>query len=278
MLAAQRDSVSTDAIVIVVVLMDKTKLRPQTVLRISPCPSLTIRSPGAHMTTASLFSFSKLALKFLIVRADDKKSAMCEPSRDYTREIGVREWEEDGNTAHIILVEADRRQIYAAAPRCDTACPAMLDFVVYLLYRTGLAVIAAIPMRLLFAVGQFLGFCAWLVSGNIDAWRNAMLPLRLPMMKRPREKCVGSSAAISKDSALIFCCSVKLTAMPPEKILRRVKVDNIEAMDREFRAGVPVVLVLRSSRNMGIVRATDAEVCRLRAECECLSKTWQSLR
>ncbi len=39
-------------------------------------------------------------------------------------------------------------------------------------------------------------------------------------------------------------CSVKLTAMPPEKILRRVKVDNIEAMDREFRAGVPVVLVL----------------------------------
>jgi lipopolysaccharide heptosyltransferase II len=32
--------------------------------------------------------------------------------------------------------------------------------------------------------------------------------------------------------------------MPPKKILQRVKVDNIEAMDREFRAGVPVVLVL----------------------------------
>lgn len=32
--------------------------------------------------------------------------------------------------------------------------------------------------------------------------------------------------------------------MPPEKILRRVTVDNIQAMDREFRAGVPVVLVL----------------------------------
>src|SRR5207248_6165554 len=32
--------------------------------------------------------------------------------------------------------------------------------------------------------------------------------------------------------------------MPPEKILRRVKVDNIGAMDREFRVGVPVVLVL----------------------------------
>jgi lipopolysaccharide heptosyltransferase II len=32
--------------------------------------------------------------------------------------------------------------------------------------------------------------------------------------------------------------------MPPEKILQHVEVENIEAMAREFRAGVPVVLVL----------------------------------
>jgi lipopolysaccharide heptosyltransferase II len=32
--------------------------------------------------------------------------------------------------------------------------------------------------------------------------------------------------------------------MPPEKILERVEVENIESMAREFRAGVPVVLVL----------------------------------
>src|SRR5260370_42599046 len=32
--------------------------------------------------------------------------------------------------------------------------------------------------------------------------------------------------------------------MSPKKILERVKVENIEAMAREFRAGVPVVLVL----------------------------------
>ena len=32
--------------------------------------------------------------------------------------------------------------------------------------------------------------------------------------------------------------------MPPEKILERVEVENIESMEREFRAGVPVVLVL----------------------------------
>jgi lipopolysaccharide heptosyltransferase II len=32
--------------------------------------------------------------------------------------------------------------------------------------------------------------------------------------------------------------------MPPDKILERVEVENIESMAREFRAGVPVVLVL----------------------------------
>ena len=36
-------------------------------------------------------------------------------------------------------------------------------------------------------------------------------------------------------------------------------------MDREFRAGVPVVLVFESSWNMEVIRAIDAEVCRLRA-------------
>ena len=39
-------------------------------------------------------------------------------------------------------------------------------------------------------------------------------------------------------------CSAKLTQMPPEKILERVEVENIESMAREFRAGVPVVLVI----------------------------------
>jgi heptosyltransferase-2 len=153
------------------------------------------------------------------------------------------EWEEDGNTAHIILVEAHRRQIYAAAPRCDTACPAMLDFVVYLLYRTGLAIIAAIPIRLLFAVGQFLGFCAWLVSGRYRRLAKRNVAIAFANEKTPREIRRLVRRHFKRLGANLLC-SVKLTAMPPEKILRRVKVDNIEAMDREFRAGVPVVLVL----------------------------------
>ena len=119
----------------------------------------------------------------------------------------------------------------------------MLDFVVYLLYRTGLAVIAAIPMRLLFAVGQFLGFCAWLVSGKYRRLAKRNVAIAFANEKTPREMRRLVRRHFQRLGANLLC-SVKLTAMPPEKILRRVKVDNIEAMDREFRAGVPVVLVL----------------------------------
>src|SRR5207248_10075891 len=37
---------------------------------------------------------------------------------------------------------------------------------------------------------------------------------------------------------------VKLCTMPPEKILRHVEVENVESMGSQFRAGVPVVLIL----------------------------------
>jgi heptosyltransferase-2 len=119
----------------------------------------------------------------------------------------------------------------------------MLDFVVYLLYRGGLAIAASLPLPVLFALGEFLGFCAWLLSGKYRrlaernvaiAFANEKTPLQMRRLVRRHFQRLGAN----------LICSVKLTGMPPEKILERVKVDNIEAMDREFRAGVPVVLVL----------------------------------
>lgn len=119
----------------------------------------------------------------------------------------------------------------------------MLDFVVYVLFRAGSAIAAALPLRLLFAVGQLLGSCAWLVSRKYRhlAERNVAIafgdeksPRELRRLVRDHFRRLGAN----------FLCSAKLTAMPPEEILRRVKVENIEAMAREFRAGVPVVLVL----------------------------------
>jgi heptosyltransferase-2 len=119
----------------------------------------------------------------------------------------------------------------------------MFDFVVYLLYRAGSAVVAALPLPFLFAFGQFLGVCAWMFSGkyrrlatrNLEiAFANEKSPLELRQLVRRHFQRLGAN----------LLCSAKLTQMPPEKILERVEVENIEAMAREFRAGVPVVLVL----------------------------------
>lgn len=120
---------------------------------------------------------------------------------------------------------------------------AMLDFVVYLLYRAGLAIAAATPLRLLFAVGQFLGFSAWLSSRKYRCLAQRNIAIAFADEKNSREMRRLVRRHFQRLGANILC-SVKLTAMPPEKILQRVEVDNIEAMDREFRAGVPVVLVL----------------------------------
>ena len=119
----------------------------------------------------------------------------------------------------------------------------MLDFVVYLLYRAGSAIAAALPLRFLFAVGEFLGSCAWLVSGKYRRLAERNVEIAFGDEKSPRElRCLVRRHFRRLGANLL--CSVKLTAMPPEQILQRVKVENIEAMDREFRAGVPVVLVL----------------------------------
>src|SRR6184192_822366 len=119
----------------------------------------------------------------------------------------------------------------------------MLDFVVYLLYRAGSAIAAARPLRFLFGIGQFLGLCAWLASGKYRrlAQRNVAIAFGNEKPTRELRRLVRRHFQLLGANLL---CSVKLTAMPPEKILERVEVENIESMAREFRAGVPVVLVL----------------------------------
>src|SRR6058998_1191008 len=121
--------------------------------------------------------------------------------------------------------------------------PQMFDFVVYLLFRAGSAIAAALPLPLLFAVGQLLGSCVWLVSGKYRQLAEGNVAIAFADEKSPRElrRLVRRHFQLLGANLL---CSVKLTAMPPEKILERVTVENIEAMAREFRAGVPVVLVL----------------------------------
>src|SRR5216117_861713 len=164
--------------------------------------------------------------------------------RDITRtKSALVEWKGGGDTGDIIVVEGSHRQIYPAAPPQDTARPAMLDFVVYLLYRAGSAIAAGLPLPVLFVAGEFLGFCAWLLSGKYRSLANRNVAIAFTNEKTSQEMRRLVRRHFQRLGANLLC-SVKLTAMPPEKILQRVQVDNIEAMAREFRAGVPVVLVL----------------------------------
>src|SRR6266487_2239640 len=119
----------------------------------------------------------------------------------------------------------------------------MFDFVVYLLYRAGSAVVAALPLPFLFAFGQFLGVCAWMFSGKYRRLATRNLEIAFANEKSPRELRQLVRRHFRRLGANLLC-SAKLTQMPPEKILERVDVENIESMAREFRAGVSVVLVL----------------------------------
>jgi len=119
----------------------------------------------------------------------------------------------------------------------------MFDFVVYLFYSAGLAVAGALPLPILFVCGEFLGICAWAFSGKYRRLAARNLEIAFAQEKSPRELRQLVRRHFRRLGANLLC-SAKLTQMPPDKILERVEVENIESMAREFRAGVPVVLVL----------------------------------
>jgi lipopolysaccharide heptosyltransferase II len=119
----------------------------------------------------------------------------------------------------------------------------MFDFVVYLFYRAGSALVAALPLPFLFAFGQFLGFGAFIFSGKYRRLATRNLEIAFANEKSPRELRQLVRQHFQRLGANLLC-SAKLTQMPPEKILEHVEVENIESMAREFRAGVPVVLIL----------------------------------
>src|SRR5882762_4979117 len=98
-----------------------------------------------------------------------------------------KEWKNAGDTAHIILVEARHRQIYPAAPFRETERSCMLDFIVYLLYRSGSAIASALPLPVLFVFGEFLGFCAWIVSGKYRRLAQSNVAIAFGNEKSPGE-------------------------------------------------------------------------------------------
>ncbi len=124
----------------------------------------------------------------------------------------------------------------------------MLDFIVYLFYRSGSAIASALPLPVLFVFGEFLGFCAWMVSGKYRrlaqrnvaiAFGNEKSPGELRRLVRRHFQRLGAN----------LLCSIKLTAMPLEKMATRIEAENLDFIHRELRAGRPVVLILSHLAN-----------------------------
>jgi heptosyltransferase II len=119
----------------------------------------------------------------------------------------------------------------------------MLDYLVYLVYRAGFALISFFPLYLLYAMGRALGFCGWLLLPkyrqlafrNIDiAFGEEKSSPEIRRIVRRHFQRLGAN----------LLCGLKLAAMPLEKVRERVKIENAEAPERELRSGRPVVFVL----------------------------------
>jgi heptosyltransferase II len=119
----------------------------------------------------------------------------------------------------------------------------LVDFCVYLLYRAGTAFLSALPLRFLFVLGQFLGFCAWLLLPRYRRLARCNLEIAFPSEKSSRNLRRIVRRHFQQLGANLFS-SGKMGVMPPEKIAEHLKTENFEAVHRELRAGRPVVLLL----------------------------------
>ena len=119
----------------------------------------------------------------------------------------------------------------------------MLDFSIYLLYRAGTAIVSALPLRVLFVVGNFMGWVAWLLLPQYRRLARRNLDIAFANEKSPRELRRIIRRHFQNLGANLIC-SVKMGSMPPAKMARHLKTENFDAVHHVLRAGTPVVLLL----------------------------------
>jgi heptosyltransferase-2 len=124
----------------------------------------------------------------------------------------------------------------------------MLDFCIYLLYRAGSAIIGVLPLRFVFSLGKILGFSAWLALPKYRHLALRNLTIAFDPEKTPHEMRRLVHLHFQSLGANLLC-GVKLSAMPMEKVVRHIEVENIEAVHRQLRNGIPVVFVLSHLSN-----------------------------
>ena len=119
----------------------------------------------------------------------------------------------------------------------------MRDFCFYVLYRAGTTLLAALPLPLLFRLGQFAGFCAWLVLPHYRrlSLRNVTIAFGHEQSRRELQGLVRRHFQRLGANLL---CSVKVAVMPLAQLEERVTIENIDSVHQYLRAGRPVVAIL----------------------------------
>jgi lipopolysaccharide heptosyltransferase II len=128
----------------------------------------------------------------------------------------------------------------------------MLDFLSYLFYRALAAVVAALPLRLLFVIGNITGFFSWLILGKYRRLARHNLRIAFGAEKSSRELGCLARRNFQRLSTNLLS-SIKLSAAPFETLKKRIVIENFEVLDRHLRAGRPVVLVLSHLGNWELV-------------------------
>src|SRR3984893_5955906 len=128
----------------------------------------------------------------------------------------------------------------------------MLEYLVYLIYRAGFALIGLLPLRAAFALGNGLGFCAWIVLGKYCrlAFRN--IDIAFGGEKSPREMRRLVRRHFQRLAANLLS-GLKVAGMPIEKLHEHVRIENADAAHRELRNGRPVILILSHIGNWELV-------------------------
>jgi heptosyltransferase II len=119
----------------------------------------------------------------------------------------------------------------------------MLEFSIYLLYCAGTAIASALPLRFLFALGNFIGFAGWLLLPQYRRLAGRNLEIAFANEKSPRELRRICRRHFQRTGAN-FLCGTKLGSMSPERLARYVEAENADAVHQHLRAGRPVIVLL----------------------------------
>jgi heptosyltransferase II len=127
----------------------------------------------------------------------------------------------------------------------------MLDFCIYLLYRTGTSIASVLPLRFLYVLGNIGGFLGWLVAWKYKRLALANLEIAFGSEKSTRELRKILRRNFQRVTANLLC-TFKLGAMAPEKIMLHVDTENLDSVHEQLRSGTPVVLLLSHIGNWEI--------------------------